>query len=98
MLRAASMGPRLFSRGRFLSLDPMSAGRGPASMGPRLFSRGRKAMAVAKEVTGTMLQWGRGCSAAEGAAGLSATSIEAIASMGPRLFSRGRCRSGAPRC
>jgi len=60
---AASMGPRLFSRGK--ACDGKGSGRvREASMGPRLFSRGKE---VVLEGAGAAwaLQWGRGCSAAE---------------------------------
>jgi len=89
------------------------AGR-QASMGPRLFSRGKMRQGC-PVVLDEMLQWGRGCSAAErrrdafrrrdgpsgfnGAAAvqprkgggcLQARDDATKASMGPRLFSRGK--------
>jgi len=60
----ASMGPRLFSRGKPPPEPTPPYAPSCASMGPRLFSRGKAAVrrwAVERAV----LQWGRGCSAAE---------------------------------
>jgi len=42
-----------------------------------------------------VLQWGRGCSAAESVQALSLAEDVAAASMGPRLFSRGKARVAA---
>ena len=136
-MEGASMGPRLFSRGRN-DADPARTADHGASMGPRLFSRGRSARkrrrvektsgfngaaavqprkantawkpftiiacfngaaAVQPRKVGSnlhdaaeylTLQWGRGCSAAEGALYPKSWIAVMTASMGPRLFSRGR--------
>jgi len=85
----ASMGPRLFSRGKVVCGGDLHRA-GPrfngaaavqprkdrsrhaqgasqrASMGPRLFSRG-KVRRTSAHSRGYVLQWGRGCSAAESA-------------------------------
>ena len=59
----ASMGPRLFSRGKGV---PGHGNRHQAyaSMGPRLFSRGKRSMPRRRDRQ-VRLQWGRGFSAAE---------------------------------
>ena len=111
----ASMGPRLFSRGRpggagrrggrparfngAAAVQPRKVGPralamirvGAASMGPRLFSRGRPVVTHYSYHASILLQWGRGCSAAEGNHCLPLPGVLSFASMGPRLFSRGRC-------
>jgi len=61
--QCASMGPRLFSRGK-CGLILVAWHLYDASMGPRLFSRGKVVM-FAPETEEHVLQWGRGCSAAE---------------------------------
>jgi len=60
---AASMGPRLFSRGKNIEATHRR-GKRKASMGPRLFSRGKAGYSTRWMDSG-LLQWGRGCSAAE---------------------------------
>jgi len=52
IVEEASMGPRLFSRGRALRNEGERL-RISASMGPRLFSRGRKATLASPTLTGT---------------------------------------------
>ena len=85
---AASMGPRLFSRGRG-GLAVYKTSEWLASMGPRLFSRGRVTNTPTALSAGA-LQWGRGSSAAEGQGQQGTDTLPGGASMGPRLFSRGR--------
>ena len=70
---AASMGPRLFSRGRG-GLAVYKTSEWLASMGPRLFSRGRR-HAETLYCGCVELQWGRGSSAAEGTRTLTGCSI-----------------------
>ena len=91
--RCASMGPRLFSRGRCSTLPT-----GRYQKRSRL-QWGRGSSAAEGFDLGSYLppmqslQWGRGSSAAEGCRrdrGRSRTARQA--SMGPRLFSRGRVR------
>ena len=61
-------------------------------MGPRLFSRGRVQPCHVTNNSCEKLQWGRGCSAAEGTDSGGLATVGRYASMGPRLFSRGRLR------
>ncbi len=60
---AASMGPRLASRGNMIALLETIANNS-ASMGPRLASRGNE-LELAPEQRAELLQWGRGSRAAE---------------------------------
>ena len=60
------MGPRLFSRGRLRVPSVLREIPAIASMGPRLFSRGRFGLIYSVSAEELALQWGRGCSAAEG--------------------------------
>ena len=86
--RDASMGPRLFSRGR-LSWDGDRQVSDVASMGPRLFSRGRRASFAAVILYPLGFNGAAALQPRKGAApGRLETAPQA--SMGPRLFSRGR--------
>ena len=59
-------------------------------MGPRLFSRGEvPEYTFWAHAALFLLQWGRGCSAAESGDDCGAAGPKRHASMGPRLFSRG---------
>ena len=84
------MGPRLFSRGNE-KLHALSAPPPKASMGPRLFSRGNGSKNIVLTWS-ILLQWGRGCSAAEMGNRVDDPRCPDPASMGPRLFSRGNDR------
>ena len=84
----ASIGPRLFSRGKHHDARDYLHDRA-ASIGPRLFSRG-KANWMLPAPTFWGLQLGRGFSAAESITGLPGPSGTVHASIGPRLFSRGK--------
>ena len=88
MSATASMGPRLFSRGKddkYLHIVQAIE----ASMGPRLFSRGKLSL-PRSPISFTVLQWGRGFSAAESPRAPPQGGVKSKASMGPRLFSRGK--------
>ena len=65
-LHRASMGPRLFNRGKLQAFGLADLGF-PASMGPRLFNRGKPIESMANGRRGSPLQWGRGYSTAENA-------------------------------
>ena len=84
----ASMGPRLFSRGR-RHAETLYCGCVELQWG-----RGSSAAEGTRTLTGCSicrtLQWGRGSSAAEGVADPVRRLPGVRASMGPRLFSRGR--------
>ena len=92
----ASMGPRLFSRGRHRPDGGLgllwSRFNGAAAVQPRKAVR-----PAATRPTPAALQWGRGCSAAEGSSRPGRAAGEVRASMGPRLFSRGRHRQRSAR-
>ena len=95
-LDAASMGPRLFSRGEpdvVYTTSVVSS----ASMGPRLFSRGeREARRRAREAHACF----NGAAAFQprrGGRAASAGTVPVGASMGPRLFSRGEPPQGMVR-
>ena len=94
ILTVASMGPRLFSRGR--TIPPPS----PTPSPPLQWGRGSSAAegAVLRDLAPitVKLQWGRGSSAAEGSAVQGAVPRRCPASMGPRLFSRGRAKKLRP--
>ena len=93
--RCASMGPRLFSRGRCSTLPT-----GRYQKRSRL-QWGRGSSAAEGFDLGSYLppmqslQWGRGSSAAEGCLCDAVRPAPREASMGPRLFSRGRTTSGS---
>ncbi len=87
----ASMGPRLFSRGNARELSRVLPGRGCFN-GAAAFQP-RKCPSSSSPGSGrSLLQWGRGFSAAEMAGDELASHVVTLASMGPRLFSRGNGR------
>ena len=84
----ASIGPRLFSRGKpIYGIGVWRVYR--ASIGPRLFSRGKHDNRAVFVGHGP-LQLGRGFSAAESIPSPHTVSKPKAASIGPRLFSRGK--------
>ena len=87
----ASMGPRLFSRGKdspsARACRYRSCFNGAAAFQPR-----KVAIDLGEHRDGDALQWGRGFSAAERPAVTRLVVDEHLASMGPRLFSRGKVR------
>ena len=86
---AASIGPRLFSRGK-QSRHTQTTRSTLASIGPRLFSRGKTFKSNDKPVNIRVLQLGRGFSAAESPGSNPSIRMTRKASIGPRLFSRGK--------
>ncbi len=95
-VQRASMGPRLFGRGRRPvggSADRSLAG---ASMGPRLFGRGRAAYAA--RLVGALVGFNGAASVWTRKAGydLILKVWGGNASMGPRLFGRGRSARSVP--
>src|SRR3990172_564718 len=86
---AASMGPRLFSRGKQYVKDQTEAVC-LASMGPRLFSRGKDVGAALAEIRDRASMGPRLFSRGKETCGTSPFLEAALASMGPRLFSRGK--------
>ena len=87
----ASIGPRLFSRGKSFT-GPSCDSLTTASIGPRLFSRGKPRSRNPLPIV-VQLQLGRGFSAAESSR-LDGVGGPWHASIGPRLFSRGKLDYG----
>ena len=87
-MKAASMGPRLFSRGNAAAIQARRSAsesfNGAATFQPR--KSGRR---LANSVHSIQLQWGRDFSAAEIRSAGHSRRRPCPASMGPRLFSRG---------
>ena len=86
---AASMGPRLFSRGRSSGGTDGAHGQ-RASMGPRLFSRGRSARRPSHPPGGTGFNGAATFQPRKAGDRRRGVAHGDLASMGPRLFSRGR--------
>ena len=82
------MGPRLHSRGRRLSNSARISAHA-ASMGPRLHSRGRaEAVRIVARMT-SLLQWGRGFTAADGPPNPTADNIATWAGDCERVAEKG---------
>ena len=95
-LSRASMGPRLFGRGK---CGGAGAGGGSvaASMGPRLFGRGKMAR-LGGGVTLTVASMGPRLFGRGKLVGYRRSTRRLLASMGPRLFGRGKADVDCGRC
>ena len=87
----ASIGPRLFSRGKLL-VPRLGRRTGEASIGPRLFSRGKSYPKGTTTLRCGGFNWAAAFQPRKGEPHRNLVGFGIRASIGPRLFSRGKGR------